>query len=63
MYSWNTFGAQMNHEQTWIHEIHHNPNLREAITFPFTIFFVFGHGAYTQMSFCLGMPKLESRNS
>jgi hypothetical protein len=29
-------------------------NLKEATTFPLVVFFVFGHKANTQMSFCLG---------
>ncbi len=33
------------------------PNLKEATTFPLIIFFVFGHGASTQMSFCPEIPK------
>ncbi len=30
----------------------------EAITFPLIIFFVLGHGANTQMSFCPEIPKI-----
>jgi hypothetical protein len=30
----------------------------EATTFPLIVFFVFGHGAYTQMSLCFATPKL-----
>jgi hypothetical protein len=51
--SWNTFGARMNHEQTQTPTNHHSPNLGEAITFPFIVFSVPGHGANTQMSYCL----------
>jgi hypothetical protein len=40
VHSWNTFGAWTNHEQTRIHKNHHGPNLGEATTFPFIIFFV-----------------------
>jgi hypothetical protein len=32
--------------------------LGEATTFPIIIFYVFGHEANTQMSFCLKTPKL-----
>ncbi len=31
---WNTFGAQMNHRHTQTHKTHHDPNLKEATTFP-----------------------------
>jgi len=47
------FGAQTNHNQTQTHKIHHGPNLREATTFPFIIYYVPNHGTNTQMSFCL----------
>ncbi len=62
MCNWNIFGAWMNHEQTRIHKTHHGPDLREVTTFPFIVFFVLGHGACIQMSFCpktlkLGVPK------
>jgi hypothetical protein len=60
MRSWNTFGARTSHEQTWTHKTHHGPDLGEAITFPLIVFFVPSHGVSTQMSFCLGTPKLES---
>jgi len=33
-------------------------DLREATTFPLIVLCVHGHNAYTQMSFCLGIPKL-----
>jgi len=29
---------------------------------PLIVYFVLGHGLNTQMSFCLGTPKWESRN-
>jgi hypothetical protein len=58
MHNWNTFGARTSHEQTQIHKIHHGPDLGEATTFPLIVFFVFGHGANTQMSFCFRTPKL-----
>jgi hypothetical protein len=57
MHSWSTFGAQTSHGQTRTHKTHHSPNLGKTITFPFIVFFVFGHRANTQMSFCLGIPK------
>jgi hypothetical protein len=59
--NWNTFGAQTSHGQTQTHKIQHNPDLGEATTFPFIVFFVLNHGANTQMSFCpetLGSPKI-----
>jgi hypothetical protein len=58
--SWSTFGAWTNHEQTHTHKIHHGPNLGKATTFSFIVYFVLGHRTNTQMSFCLGTPKLES---
>jgi hypothetical protein len=48
----------MNHKQTRTHKIHHSPDLGETTTFPLIVFFLFGHMACTQMSFCLGTPKL-----
>jgi len=62
MHSWNTFGAQMNHGHTRTHKTHHSPDLEEAITFPLIVFSMPGHGAYTQMSFCPGIPKLVVSN-
>jgi hypothetical protein len=38
--------------QTWIHKTHHGLDLGEATTFSFMVFFMHGHGANTQMSFC-----------
>jgi hypothetical protein len=58
MHNWSTFGARINHEQTWTHKTHHTPNLGEATTFPLVVFSLHGHGAYTQMSFCLKTSKL-----
>jgi len=63
MRSWSTFGAWTNHEQIWIHKIHHGPDLGEAITFPLIVYFVSGHGASIQMAFSPRTPKWESRNS
>jgi hypothetical protein len=59
MGSWSIFGARKNHVQTQIHKTHHDPNLKEAITFPFIIYFVPSYGAYIQMSFCPKTPKLR----
>jgi hypothetical protein len=58
MHNWNTFGARTNHKQTRTHKIYHSLDLGEATTFPLIVFYVLGHGAYTQMSFCLGTPNL-----
>jgi len=57
MHSWNTFGAQMSHEQTQTHKTHHGPALGEATL---TVFFIIGHGTNTQMSFSPKTPNLES---
>jgi hypothetical protein len=58
MGSWNTFGAQTNHEQTRTHNTHHGLDLGEATTFPLIVYSVHGHRTSTQMSFCPGTPKL-----
>jgi len=63
MHSWSTLGARTSHEQTRTHKIHHGPNLKEATTFPFIVYFVLLHEAHIQMAFCLRTPKWESRNS
>jgi hypothetical protein len=49
--------------QTRTHKTHHGPNLGEATTFPFIIYFVPSHETSTQMPFCPRTPKWESRNS
>jgi hypothetical protein len=51
------FGAQMSHGQTRTHKIHHSPDLGEATTFPFIVYFVLGHGANTKWHF---IPGLQS---
>jgi hypothetical protein len=56
------FGAQTNHAQTQTHKTHHGPDLGEATTFPFIVYFVLGHMTCTQMSFCFETPKWELRN-
>jgi hypothetical protein len=48
----------MNHMQTQIHKIHHDPNLGEATTFPLLVLSMPSHRACTQMSFCPKTPKL-----
>jgi hypothetical protein len=63
VHRWSTFGVKTSHGQTWTHKIHHGSDLGEATTFPLIIYFVPGHETNTQMSFCPGTPKWESRNS
>jgi hypothetical protein len=58
MCNYNTFCARTSHEQTRPHKTHHGPNLGEATTFPFILFYVFDHKASTQMSFCLRSPEI-----
>jgi hypothetical protein len=58
MHNQNTFGAWTSHAQTRTHKTQHDLSLGEATTFLLTVYFVFGHGAITQMSFCLGNPKI-----
>jgi hypothetical protein len=58
MRDWNTFNARTNHMHTKIHKIYHGSDLGEATTFLLMVFFVPSHRACTQMSFCLGTPKL-----
>jgi len=58
MHSWNTFGALMNHGQTLTHKTHHSSDLGKTNTFPLIVFSMLGHRACTEMSFCLGTPKL-----
>jgi hypothetical protein len=53
----------MSHKQIRIHKTHHGPNLGEATTFPFKVYFVPLHEAHIQMAFCPGTPKWESQNS
>jgi hypothetical protein len=61
--NWSTFGARMSHKHTWTHKIHHGSNLGEATIFSLVVFSVINQGGYIQMSFCLGLPSWESRNS
>jgi hypothetical protein len=59
VHKWSTFEAWTSQGQTQTHKTHHNSDLGEATTFPLIVFYVFGHGANTQMSFCPKTPKLE----
>jgi hypothetical protein len=61
MCSCSTISAWTNPKHTRTHKTHHGLDLGEAITFPFIVFFMFGHKAYTQMSFCPGIPKLNPK--
>jgi len=56
--NWSNFGAWISNGQTRTHKTHRCLNLGETTTFPFIVFFVPSHGAYTQMSFCPGTPNL-----
>jgi len=46
VHSRSTFGATTSHEQTQTQKTHHNPDLGEATTFPFIIYFVPLHEAH-----------------
>jgi hypothetical protein len=58
MHNLNTFGARTSHGQTRTHKTHHNPNLGEAITFPFMVYYVPIHEAHIQITFCPRTPKM-----
>ncbi len=58
MHSWNTFVVRTSHGQIRIHKTHHGPNLGEATTFPFIVYFVPLHEAHIQMAFCPKIPKV-----
>jgi hypothetical protein len=51
MHSWSIFYAETSHGHTWIHKIHHGPNLGEATTFPFIVLSMIGHGAAPKCHF------------
>jgi len=55
MHSLNIFGVRTSHGQTQTHKIHHGPNLGEATTFPFIIYFVPLHKAHNH--FVSGLPN------
>jgi hypothetical protein len=57
VHSLNNFDARTNHDETQTHNTRHGPNLGETTTFPLIIFYVHGHRASTQMSFCLRFPS------
>jgi hypothetical protein len=58
MHSWSTFGARTRHGQIQTHKIHHGQDLGKTTTFPLIVYSVPGHGTSTQMTFCLGTPKI-----
>jgi hypothetical protein len=60
MHSLSTFGAKTSHGQTQTHKTHHDPDLGEATTFPFIVYFMHGHGTSTKMAFCPGTSKWVS---
>jgi len=62
MYSWSTFGVKISHEWTWTHKIHHDSDLKEAITFPLIVYSMPLHKAHIQMAFCPQTSKGESWN-
>jgi hypothetical protein len=44
MRSWNTFGARMNHEQTWTHKTHHDLDLGGSHHLPpYSILYAWPH--------------------
>jgi hypothetical protein len=59
----NTFSVKTSHRQTRIHKTHHGPDLGEATTFFFIVYFVPLHEAFTKMAFRPRIPKWESWNS
>jgi hypothetical protein len=59
-HTWPKWGCDT--RATWTHETYHDPDLGEAITFPFIVYSMAGHGAYIQMAFLsqdsrMGVPK------
>ncbi len=56
------FLCQDKSQETQTHKTHHNPDLEEATTFPFTIYSVVGRKAHIQMAFCPGTSKWEFQN-
>jgi hypothetical protein len=51
----------VHHGHTWIHKIHHSPDLGEATTFPLIVFSMTSLRGYTQMSFFLRLPSWDSQ--
>jgi hypothetical protein len=50
-------------DESWANtnsQTHPGPNLGEATTFPIIVFYVHGHKACTQMSFCFEIPQIET---
>jgi hypothetical protein len=46
----------------WTHLTHHDPNSREATTFPLIVLFAPLHRGYIEVALFPGTPGLESRN-
>jgi hypothetical protein len=62
--SWNTFGARMNHGQTWIHKTHHGPNLGGSHHLPlYNIICAWPHGQHSNVILSrdsqVGSPKIS----
>ncbi len=57
MHSWNPFGAWTNHEQTWIHKTHHNPNLGKPPPSPLQYILCLATGPAPKCRFVPGLPS------
>jgi hypothetical protein len=53
VHGWSNFGTRIHHKHTHTHNTHHGQDFGKDTTFLLIIFYVLGHGAYTQMSFYL----------
>jgi hypothetical protein len=62
VHSWSIFGVRTGHGQIRTHKTHHGPDLGEATTFPFIVYFVPLHEAHIQMTFCQTSQTWDSRN-
>jgi hypothetical protein len=56
VHSLSTFGVRKSHKQTRTHKTQHGPDLGEATTFPFIVYYVPLHEAHIQMAL---IPKVE----
>jgi hypothetical protein len=61
MRSWNTFGAWTNHGQIRTHKTHHDPNLREATTFPLQYSLWLATWPAPKYHFVPGLPSGSSK--
>jgi hypothetical protein len=57
MQSQSTFDARISHEQTQIHKTHHDPDLKEATTFPLLYSLCLAIGPTPKCHFVLGFPS------